>query len=62
MSKLQIVWADELIDAIRDKWKEEYPVEGDPGHTTYADIIRFINEFVEKNGLLGKKKEGDGDG
>lgn len=55
MRKLEIIWVDDLICAIRKKWQEEHPDDYDPGHTTYANMLRFIEEFSEQNGIIGNK-------
>jgi len=53
MRNNEIIFVDDLVDAIREKWREENHAEGDPGHTTYVDMIRFIWDFAEKKGILG---------
>ena len=55
MRNLEIIWVDDLVDAIRKKWREETYAEGDPGHTTYGDMVRFIYDFSERNGIIGNK-------
>lgn len=55
MRNTEIIWVDDLIKAIRKKWNEEHPADYDPGNTTYANMIRFIEEFSEQNGIIGNK-------
>lgn len=45
-----IIDADELIEALLNKQKEEHPVyEDTSGSMTYFEIIRFIKEFARTN-------------
>ena len=45
-----LIDADELIKALKDKWNREHPVYDDySGSMSYDEIIDFVREFAYKD-------------
>lgn len=46
MDKSDVIFKQDLINAIMDKWRKEHPVYEDTnGSMSYSEIIEFIKNF-----------------